>query len=229
MSNILRLFSDSTLDGGVYNNINVFGSLTVTGDIECQDVDVYGSSYFQGRLNSKSMKIFGKGKFDDEVEITNLSVKGKCKFEKNVFVNNMDIYGVVTCQENIIKSKDVKLYGMLKIKNLEAENIFVKGYVNCLEQLNGENIEIDTNSGSNIKEMVGSKITIKPSRKYFGKAKDIKIDIIEGDDIYLENVYAKVVRGNKIEIGPNCQIDLLEYHESHVIKGNSVVNKIDKY
>ena len=39
----------------------------------------------------------------------------------------------------------------------------------------------------------------------------LTVDIIEGDDIYLENTHAKVVRGNNITLGPGCEIELVEY------------------
>jgi hypothetical protein len=62
-----------------------------------------------------------------------------------------------------------------------------------------------------------------PKDFYLGQ---LVTDTIEGDDIYLEYVKAKVVRGNNIEIGPDCEIDLIEYkntlkqHESSRV-GNS--------
>ncbi|MCL6576409.1 hypothetical protein [Kyrpidia sp.] len=39
------------------------------------------------------------------------------------------------------------------------------------------------------------------------------METIEGDDIYLENTRARVVRGTRVQIGPGCQIGLLEYSE----------------
>jgi hypothetical protein len=46
------------------------------------------------------------------------------------------------------------------------------------------------------------------------QGKELTVRIIEGDDIYLENTHAKVVRGNNIEIGPGCEIKLVEYKYS---------------
>ena len=39
----------------------------------------------------------------------------------------------------------------------------------------------------------------------------LNAEIIEGDEIYLENTKAKVVRGNRVTIGPGCDIDFVEY------------------
>jgi hypothetical protein len=37
------------------------------------------------------------------------------------------------------------------------------------------------------------------------------VDTIEGDDIYLEHTTAKVMRGDTVDIGDGCEIDLVEY------------------
>lgn len=230
MGNNLRLFADATIEGGTYDSINAFGSLVVTGDITGENIQVFGSSDFQGQCHIKNLKIMGDSKFKDLTEIGNLDLKGDCLFEKNVKTDYMKIYGSVSFKENVLKGKEIIIYGQVDVNILEAEYIFVKGYIKCHKQLNGEKIEINTNNGSQIKEMVGSKITVKPNNKlFFSSSKKITIDTIEGDDIYLENVIAKVVRGNKVVIGPNCKIDLVEYHDSYDVKEKESVKKVEKY
>ena len=57
------------------------------------------------------------------------------------------------------------------------------------------------------------------------------VDVIEGDNIYIEYTQAKIVRGNTIVIGPGCNIELVEYKnnytkdkESTVIENRKVEN-----
>lgn len=42
---------------------------------------------------------------------------------------------------------------------------------------------------------------------------DVTADSIEGDEIYLESTRSKMVRGKRVLIGPDCQIDRVEYEE----------------
>jgi hypothetical protein len=42
----------------------------------------------------------------------------------------------------------------------------------------------------------------------------LEADTIEGDEIFLENTKARVVRGKKIQIGEGCKIESVEYSES---------------
>ena len=57
---------------------------------------------------------------------------------------------------------------------------------------------------------------------------DVQANLIEGDEIYLENTRADVVRGKQIEIGPNCKIKLIEYSESLKVHDDSDVEKQTK-
>ncbi|GBC75956.1 hypothetical protein HRbin07_00148 [bacterium HR07] len=42
----------------------------------------------------------------------------------------------------------------------------------------------------------------------------LEADTIEGDEIFLENTKARVVRGKKVQIGEGCEIESVEYSES---------------
>ena len=56
----------------------------------------------------------------------------------------------------------------------------------------------------------------------------LEAELIEGDEIYLENTRADVVRGKQIEIGPHCKIGLIEYSESLKVHDNSDVGQQTK-
>ena len=67
-------------------------------------------------------------------------------------------------------------------------------------------------------KLVVQKLQLKRGKLNFFKnriihtgGKELTADIIEGDDIYLENTHAKVVRGNNITLGSGCEIELVEY------------------
>ena len=47
--------------------------------------------------------------------------------------------------------------------------------------------------------------------KMFNSKGELTTELIEGDEIYLENTNAKIVRGNNITIGEGCNIGLIEY------------------
>ena len=92
---------------------------------------------------------------------------------------------------------------------------------------------------SKVMEIGGTKIKIKNDSKFsFLGIKNIimphsnkrllEVDTIEADEIYLENTHAKIVRGKKITLGPECRINLVEYQESFKDHDKSIVEEIEK-
>ncbi len=74
-----------------------------------------------------------------------------------------------------------------------------------------------------------SKINVEAKRipfllsifKYFSLF--LEAELIEGDDIYLENTKAKIIRGKVVEIGAECEIDIIEYLENLLVANDSSV------
>ncbi len=230
MSNNLTMFADATINGGVYEKIKVFGEACVLGDINANEISVFGSCTFNGKCTINYVKLYGESKFCDFVDVNELNVKGACNFNEAVKVVRLKIYGATKFLKKVYRSEVVQFYGSVDVNVLEADNIYIKGCVNCLEQLNGEKITIILHNRSQIKEIVGTNINIKPGFKMFLRKKNnALIDTIEGDEIYLENVISKTVRGNKITIGPNCKIDLIEYRDKCDIYDKKNVKMIEKY
>lgn len=224
--NNINVFASSTISGGKYDNIRIFGSALINGDVTVTNMDVYGSTEFNGKSDIINLKVFGSCDFKAYTSVKEMDIKGSCTFDSDVKVDILKVYGSVDFKENISHAKEVSIYGDVDTKLLEADKISIKGYIRCTDQLNGESIEISTNSGSKINEIVGSNIHIKPDKKSFSrKIKSIKVGVIEGDDIYLEYVNATTVRGNKIKIGPHCKITSIEYKDSLEVSNGSQVDQ----
>jgi cytoskeletal protein CcmA (bactofilin family) len=121
---------------------------------------------------------------------------------------------------------------------LEAEVFLAKGSFTIGGLLNAGQIDIILYGGCRAKEIGGEKITVKkPGIAHklkrlifsyiFRVNVDLQADVIEGDEIYLEHTYAKIVRGNNVTIGPGCDIEVVEYKNNfHEQKGAIVKDKI---
>ena len=62
----------------------------------------------------------------------------------------------------------------------------------------------------------------------FNSKGELTTELIEGDEIYLENTNAKIVRGNNITIGEGCNIGLIEYSGEINISSESIVKEQKK-
>ena len=165
--------------------------------------------------------------------------KNQINIDSNLIVKEFKITGEVEVKGNISIEK-ANIIGLLDVRGeCNTENFNMKGTLKISGLLNAGNIDIETHSKCHVKEIGGEKIRIKRGTdtiikkaiKSLGVPKDFYLgqlitDSIEGDEIYLEYVKAKVVRGDNIEIGPGCEIDLIEY--KHILKQHktsSVGNK----
>ncbi len=231
MNNNLNIFGEMSISSGTYDKVRIFGSADVLGDVKAESIKVFGSADFKGKCFIDKLTTFGACDFKEYAEIKELNIKGSCIFKDDVKAEYLKIYGSVNFNKKVFRCVEIKIYGEATTETLEADAVYIHGYVNCTEQINGDYIQIETKHGSRIKEMVGTTIVVKPHYKLFSinNNKQVFVDMIEGDDIYLENVTAKEVRGNKIKIGPRCHIDFIEYHESCEMEDKNAVKKIEKY
>ncbi|WP_052475838.1 hypothetical protein [Cohnella kolymensis] len=83
------------------------------------------------------------------------------------------------------------------------------------------------------KEIGGGKInvrkasTLNPFNLFFKPSAYAQLfaSVIEGDEVYLENTKADIVRGNRVTIGKGCDIGIVEYKEDFKqLKGAAVID-----
>jgi cytoskeletal protein CcmA (bactofilin family) len=105
--------------------------------------------------------------------------------------------------------------------------------------LNAEEIDIKLRGCSFVDEIGGSNINVKRQSCYksifermfmtvSGAQHNLKCNVVEGEDIYLEYTEAKVVRGKNVVIGPGCDIEKIEYSNSITLDDKSKVCNQEK-
>jgi cytoskeletal protein CcmA (bactofilin family) len=227
--NDLNVFASATINGGDYNKIRIFGTATVNGNLRAESMKVNGSSEFNGVCEINDVTVNGACEFNEMVKTKALHINGACEFNHDVSVDHLKVNGSVEFNKKVFRASSIVINGSVRADVLESDSIVVKGKLECKEQLNADVIEITSNATSTIKEMVGEKITVKPPVQLFYKPKgQIRVDMIEGDEIELTNVNAKVVRGNKVIIGPDCQIGLVEFSGSLSVSNKSQVDHTEQ-
>ncbi len=89
--------------------------------------------------------------------------------------------------------------------------------------MSADTIDIKFYGTCSAKEIGGEKITVRLPQGFqsitqiftFWAEKRLTADTIEGDDVYLEGVSAKTVRGRNVTIGTDCKIDVVEYSDNY--------------
>ena len=202
---------------GSYKNIRISGRAKATGAVKCEGLEVSGKFEAIGLNCSGMMKISGSSYFEGDVKTEKADVSGSVKCEKAAEIAEATIMGSLSCEN--ISGGNISVRGSIKSeKDIVVKNIFVRGLINCGGVLQADDIEIRFETGAQLAlgGMKGANIVISP--EYVpanitdrSEAGIITVNgTIEGEEIYLENVVADVVKGKKVTIGEGCKIGKIE-------------------
>lgn len=200
----LKIVGDGTYPGGDYEKVAITGNGIVSGNVVAKEAKFTGSCTVQGDATFQYFKITGQGDVEGDVISEEVKVVGEL-------------------QAKSIRTELLKIKGFLNSSgNIEVEEMTVKGGFDIKGSLNVGQLVINLQiAPSSVTEIGGEEITIK-SKSLLNRKYRLQAELIEGDSIYLEYTTAEVVRGNDVELGPGCQIGLVEYRESFENKDSKV-------
>ena len=214
--------------GGRYDKVSIRGEGTIDTEVECSVFNVYGTSEALENVTTGSMKVLGEAEFkgnivaQETLVMGTMEVAGKTLLKKMKILGTLDVGGSLSGDEANIKGS-ISVGGDVEYENFESSGGFeIKGL------LNADTIKIALRFGeSSAEEIGGGKITIKRKKNsllpFVGVEGSLIAKVIEGDDIYLENTKADIVRGNMVKIGPGCQIGMVEYTKGFTENVNSSI------
>lgn len=236
----LHISGAGSYPGGLFDNVSISGAGKITGDIKCIRFSGSGSAKVEGNVVCDSFSCSGTGKVIGNVESKFLKVSGVCKIQGNMKGGTISISGATTI-EGDIKCEKVSSSGMLSAHgNIDAEEIRIDGGIKNEGIINAEKVIIECRAGNGsciFNEIGASKVSIngynEDSRPRFynlfglftGNTGSVTGNVVEGDEIYIENAKVKTVRGERITIGPNCEIEYVEYRESLQVSDQSSVKE----
>lgn len=200
------------------------------------ELDCNGSGILYGNVISEKVKVNGNGRFRGNLEAQNLSIDGSARIDKNLTVEKIKISGKGMIGSRV-KSEEIKIQGTFTVsEDCEAEIFIAESQFTIGGLLNADYIDIKMFGECKAKEVGGQTITVKQKGsslvgnllKSFYKPQ-LEAELIEGDKIELENTTAKIVRGNQVKIGPNCQIGLVEYTEEFLWIKRPLLLKTERF
>lgn len=221
-------------NGGSFQRVRINGKGTINDQIDCVEFDCNGSGTVKGNIKADKAKIKGRAKMEGKLEADVLTVDGTAKMTDDVVTKKLEISGHAAIGGRV-KAEEVRVKGILKVAKdceteiFKAESQFIIGGL-----LNAEHIEIQIYGECTAKEIGCQTIKVKQKSSFIGSllkpfAKtQLEADCIEGENIELENTIAKIVRGNDVRIGPNCQIDVVEYSGEFIQDKKSIVRETKK-
>ncbi|MGV3488932.1 MAG: hypothetical protein ACO1OC_10145 [Tuberibacillus sp.] len=231
----LIISGSGSAGGGIYKNVEISGSGRVNGDIECERYKISGSAKIDGNVKTDSFKVSGSSHHYGNVEANHLDVSGSTNIDGHVAAKEMSVSGSCKIGKHLSGEK-IEASGSIRVNESCAVELFkVKGSFEIGGMLNAETVDIKLYRDSRVKEIGGGVIDIKRGPKGFSLGKlfgafnhFLSVDVIEGDDVFLENTRAKVVRGKNVHIGDGCEIGLVEYTNEFKQSGQTKIGEQKK-
>lgn len=207
--------------GGKFEQMNISGVYSLSGDLICDNLYVSGVLKDSKNIQCEEFKVSGVLKSSESLDASNINVSGAVNIGKN------------------IKSQKILGEGYIKVKeNIESEKIEIEGNLICNGLVNCEDFYLFTSGESKIGEIGATNIKICSEQQCSGifkifipkkfKNNHAYINLIEGNDIILSNCDVDIVRGKNIVIGENCKINKIEYSVSIDINKESRVDVVNK-
>ncbi|WP_010274771.1 hypothetical protein [Paenibacillus senegalensis] len=230
----ITLSGSGTIAAGRYNRVKIAGSGKISGDVEANQLKINGSASLKGRARINEISVNGSVKFNEDVEAMKCVINGSASSDAVLDIANLTVNGSI--QGSQLRTTKLKNQGSISMETVEAEEFISKGTFSISKELNAHHVQGILYGSSFAREIGGERIEIESVTSkqgvwgallsLFKSTPLLKADSIEGTVIYLENTNAKVVRGERIRIGPNCKIECVEYLDTLEVSPESKVNEI---
>lgn len=211
------------------------GSCRVKGDVRAEELRATGSCSVDGSVSADVLKCSGSLRVDGRVNAGyvkssgSLKVGGDLETDKFVSEGSFKVGGLLSGDEI-----DIRLGGDCRAEEIGGGRIEVRRRTErsfdpdeLSERVErkargkrwkfkemGIDIDIDVEKFTSEMSKLGAKLgNLGLSLTGFGGDGTLRAETIEGDEIYLESTKAKIVRGKRVLIGPDCQIDRVEYED----------------
>ncbi|NGQ95849.1 cell shape determination protein CcmA [Brevibacillus sp. SYP-B805] len=222
------------ISGGIYHSVKVLGDGFVKGDLECNNLGCLGTLAVEGGLNAHNARIIGVTTVAGSLKANQIRIQGQMEVREHASCQMSRILGALDVRGNL-SGEEIRVKGYLATHgDCAAERFYSSGAFHIGGLLNAGIMHIRLHGASEAKEIGGGQIKVKRPAIHFlhriftSVLPHLQAESIEGDDVFLENTRAKVVRGKRVIIGAGCEIDLVEYQTEYTQSKRSVVKESRK-
>jgi len=214
--NDARIAGGGQITGGAYGVITINGAGSIKGDVTASTLRINGAGNTDGSVKAGALVVNGSASFGREVQATAMTVNGDASVTEGIGVSNLTVKGRMFVGGGVA-AHDVDVRGELTVNgDCQADTFVAEGAFTIGGLLNAETVDIRLHAPSKAREIGGQRVSVREGRGVasiflFFAEKRLTVDSIEADDVVLEYVTAKVVRGTNVQVGAGCSIDVVEY------------------
>lgn len=195
----IKLTGESVLEGDVdcikFANT---GEVEVNGNLKAVEIKVTGECLIRGRLEAQTIRGRGEFKVSHSVRGEHIKLTGNLETGGDCEVGTCEAEGAFAISGLLSADLlDLKMFGPCKAREIGGTTLQVR------RSKASRLLSIFRSSGLGV----------------------LTAEQIEGDKVDLEHTVANVVRGNRVTIGPGCEIGLVEYGETLTVHKSATVKK----
>jgi cytoskeletal protein CcmA (bactofilin family) len=223
----LKIFGEGSAAGGSYQAVIIRGQGTIDGAVDCTLLKCQGQADIRGEVSAVYVIVQGESIIGGNLKALEVSIYGHNEVHGSVKTEQVKINGSAGVKGDLTAER-VDLKGLLETGgDCNADNFSAKGAFNIGGLLNAGKLEITLYGECRAREIGGSVIRVKKGKAFWFKrfilslvaaqslVPGLSAEVIEGDELYLEEIKAKVVRGQNVTLGPGCEIELVEYKNNY--------------
>ncbi|GGJ05362.1 hypothetical protein GCM10010885_13070 [Alicyclobacillus cellulosilyticus] len=162
-----------------------------------EDVSIDGMAVIRGDVQCNQLAVSGKCHVRGRVRAERVHIEGKCEVRGDVEAKHITVSGWLTVNGNLAADR-LEGRGLLRVDGL----------------VNADDLEL--HGPGRIREIGGGRVYIASERPRWLSflPGGMRADSIEGDDVYLRGVTARLVRGGVVHADSGCRLDRVEYRHA---------------
>lgn len=232
----LSLMGTCDHGGGRFRKVSIMGQVHFQEDLRCLSFSCMGKAWMEGAFRSAKTSVMGELTLEGPAEGGRISVMGRV-FSGNLSAQRLDAMGELTVHGKL-EAEEVKLLGRLTIEgDCNVDRFRSYGDFDISGLLSVDDLSLTPGSRCRASEIGGARIEVRRhfwrhgvaevlrSLSGFLHERRLETRTIEGDEIFLEDVTAELVRGTRVTIGKGCRIARVEYGELCHIHPKAEVGK----
>ena len=229
----VRISGEGRVAGGSYGAVTINGAGSIKGDIACSTFRVNGTATTDASVKADTAVVNGTASFGGEVQAGEMTVNGDASVTNGLGVGQLKVKGRLYVGGGIA-AHDVDSKGELTVGgDCEADTFRAEGAFSVGGLLNAGTVDVRLYASSKVREIGGERVTVRQATGFatlfaIFSEKRLTAESIEADDVVLEFVTAKTVRGARVSIGEGCDIDLVEYTDRFDRSAGAVVRNANK-
>lgn len=202
----LRINGLGSSSGGSFNLVQINGKGEINGDLECTDLQINGLGCISGNVEARSVRVAGKSEIGGDLKAGDIIVDGMAEVRGKLTAERIENRGALRISHDL-GAELFKSAGSFTIGGLlNSGKVEIDIYGSCAaREIGGEKIEIRRGRAFGLRDFIDS---VFPGLMW---KRGLSVDTIEGDEIFIEDTTAKMVRGGNVKIGAGCRVDVVEY------------------